>query len=240
MTMLAVSSREAIYSYWNTPLFSARKKALPLKLAAIGGNILYKTCVAIAAIIIFVAMPILALLDRIFSLKAIIMSNPTILNFYEGEKNDKGVTLEEIWKWDDQKLEGHHDFIQWLFPHKTKSPYNPSASITDAKTIAKFKNNNALQEKMCKSLDVMLKFYGFTRESNRINSNSTFNQKARNWLTSDNHNFKRISRILRSLNLHGLSLEAQAFYGALKQIYGLYPKEIGEETFQQWTVAMQS
>ena len=61
------------------------------------------------------------------------------------------------------------------------------------------------------------------------------------WLTSGNHNFLRITRILHCLNVMGLSQEATAFYNALQQIYtedaAKTRQVIGASTFGYWTEA---
>jgi len=159
---------------------------------------------------------------------------PTITEFYLGARNDKGVTLEEIWAFDDATKEAKHDFIQWLFPIKSIG-MNPSAPPTNAATINAFKSDKALQEKMRKSFEVMLEFYGLEYGFlGRIKQASNFSTQAQNWLNPGNHNFLRITRILTSLRLHGLETEAKAFFKVLQEIYKAYPNQISPETFSYW------
>ena len=54
------------------------------------------------------------------------------------------------------------------------------------------------------------------------------------WLTPNNHNFLRISRILRSLHVFGLNKEADEFFGYLSKIYENIPKIISEKTWEIW------
>ena len=49
------------------------------------------------------------------------------------------------------------------------------------------------------------------------------------------HNYLRITRILKCLMTFGLIDEAQAFYECLRQIYREESDQIGGETFQYWT-----
>ena len=53
-----------------------------------------------------------------------------LLRFYRLEGPDaRGRTLPEIWAWDAARLEGVHDYIQWLFPLPEPSAFNPHAPI---------------------------------------------------------------------------------------------------------------
>jgi hypothetical protein len=54
------------------------------------------------------------------------------------------------------------------------------------------------------------------------------------WLHAGNHNFLRISRILRSLTLLGCSLYAVAFLECLEGIYAENRETIGNTTIGYW------
>lgn len=164
------------------------------------------------------------------------MDEISVISFYRGGPNDRGVTLEEIWRWDDATLESRHDFIQWLFPLREPSQFNPSAPLTDDQTIGAFQADKTLRDKMVHSLDVMLKFYGFERNEG-IERGANFARQAKNWLHPGNHNYLRITRILTSLHLHGLGDEAKAFFKMLNVVYNTYPNEIGSKTFSFWKSA---
>ncbi len=167
------------------------------------------------------------------------MKIPTLVEFYSGQANDRRVTLEEIWNWNDSRLEAQHDFIQWLFPIMTKG-VNPTAPPTNATTIWAFKQDKTLQNKLVKSFEVMLAFYGFTRDkSGAIQIGANFSEKAKNWLNPGNHNYRRITRILKSLSLHGLNADAKGFFQALQKVYDKYSAQIGKETFGMWKNAQE-
>lgn len=152
-----------------------------------------------------------------------------LLDFYQGVANDKGVYFEDILKWDDQKLEDQHDYIQWLFPLTTKSPYNPTAPTTDDKSITLFKNDPVLRGEMLKAFKRMLKFYGFEMDSKgNIVQAANFNKRAANWVTSGNHNYLRITRILKSLELHGLGIYKAPFLKALEKVAADHPNRVGK------------
>jgi hypothetical protein len=54
-----------------------------------------------------------------------------------------------------------------------------------------------------------------------------------------NHNWLRVTRILRSLRLLGLEGEARALYEWLKTLYGSRRFPITADTFRYWTEAVQ-
>ncbi len=54
------------------------------------------------------------------------------------------------------------------------------------------------------------------------------------------HNYLRITRILKCLMTFGLEDEARAFYECLRRIYREDSDQIGDETFQYWTNAVKA
>jgi len=59
----------------------------------------------------------------------------------------------------------------------------------------------------------------YSGERLRVNLAPNFAGKAKVWLSPGNHNYLRITRILRSLTLLGLEAEAKAFLDCLAEIY---------------------
>ncbi|SDW48488.1 Opioid growth factor receptor (OGFr) conserved region [Lachnospiraceae bacterium KHCPX20] len=107
----------------------------------------------------------------------------------------KGRTYTEIINQDDVWLERTHDYIQCIFPTDEPSAYVPSpiVSIDEAKNMAA---NPAVINSLRDGLRRMHKFY----------------EKNDHWLTPENHNYKRISRILRCLTIFGLREDVQEFF----------------------------
>ena len=58
------------------------------------------------------------------------------------------------------------------------------------------------------------------------------------WLRPHNHNFLRITRILRSLSLLGCEPQAAALFAWLRHLYDLNPTLIGSQTFGYWQKAV--
>src|SRR5579875_3121030 len=88
-----------------------------------------------------------------------------VLQFYRGVGTDpRGRTLEEIWAWDDSRLERVHDYIQWLFPLKHASAFNFEAPRLSATDIRSFRQSEALRDNLLHSFERLLRFYGLHLE----------------------------------------------------------------------------
>jgi len=161
-----------------------------------------------------------------------------IIGFYRGSTPDsRGRLLAEILAWDDDRLESVHDFIQWLFPLPERSAFNIAAPLLTPDDIAAFRGDPALQAALKHSFERMLQFYGFARDGVTIVHSSG----AAEWLTQGNHNFLRITRILRSLSLLGVRAEAEDFLAALETLYTSgADRIIGPRTREFWRGAVRS
>ncbi len=129
-----------------------------------------------------------------------------IVGFYRGGRDARGRTRGQILAWDDARLEAVHDYIQWLFPLPEASAFSQDAPRLTAADIAAFRRDPVLTAALRASLHRMLAFY---RLADRADP-------PRRWLTPGNHNFLRITRILRSLHLLGLEDEAAALLARLE------------------------
>lgn len=169
--------------------------------------------------------------------------NP-ILAFYRGERPDsEGRMISAIRSFSHKVLESTHDYIQWLFPIRTRSRFNPDAPILDDATIHAFLTDERLRAELLTSLRVMLDFYGFRLEAPRggpvaVVRSRAWDERRRTWLSPHNHNFLRITRILACLNTLGLPTYAQAFFAALKDVYESEAANvIGRQTYAFWAAA---
>jgi hypothetical protein len=138
-----------------------------------------------------------------------------LLAFYGGDgTDDRGRTLAEIWAWDDEQLEYVHDYIQWLFPLAESSMFNASAPLVTADDVEQFRGKPDLRHNLRKSFQ-------------RI-------------LTPNNHNFLRLTRIMKSTTLLGLPSYAQALLACLEDLYaGEAGATIGPRTMRYWRQALQ-
>jgi hypothetical protein len=167
------------------------------------------------------------------------------LEFYRGRGRDaRGRTLDEILAWDFDTLEFTHDYIQWLFPLPEASAFNPEAPLLDATQIAAFRSGPTLKQRLLDSLRLMLRFYGLKDEERNdrsvlITRRPDFAARSENWLTPSNHNFLRLTRILRSLCLLDYESHAKALLDCLEQIYREHEAVIGSRTLSFWRKAVE-
>ena len=139
-----------------------------------------------------------------------------IVAFYRGGRDHAGRTLAEILSWNDDALEGTHDFIQWLFPTRQPSGVNPDAPLVTDATAAEFAADLVLRDRLRSALDRMLDFYGLRRRTSRIEIDpSRLALRARVWLRPNNHNHLRLTRIMQSLDALGPHDDAVALQRCL-------------------------
>jgi hypothetical protein len=166
------------------------------------------------------------------------MDESALLRFYRHAGHDhRGRALAGIRAFDAGRLEGTHDFIQWLFPLPEPSGASAHAPILGTADIAAFAAEPALREELLRSLDTMLAFYGLTRtgsgEAAAIARATNYAERSREWLDRS-HNFLRISRILRCLALLGCKPEARAFLACLEEIVRENGWAVGSDTLGYW------
>jgi hypothetical protein len=153
-------------------------------------------------------------------------ANLRIIGFLSGGAPDgEGRMLPDMQQWSDQRLESVHDFIQWMFPLMEASPVNPDAPVLDSETIAEVRSRPELQEAVRVSLKRMRRFY----------------EGSRHWISPGNHNYLRITRILKCLRLLGLEAEASEFFAYLAGIYDREKRKpqpgITARSFEFWRAA---
>jgi Opioid growth factor receptor (OGFr) conserved region len=169
-----------------------------------------------------------------------------LLRFYRLDGTDaRGRTLPEIWAWDAARLEGVHDYIQWLFPLPEPSAFNPHAPILSMETIDTFRADPELRQRLLRSLALMLDFYGLTLESDgkgapRIGRAPDFAAKSADWLRPGDHNHLRLTRILTSAKLLGLDDHSRALYRCLAAIARDHPHAVSATTLDYWQRAASS
>ena len=169
------------------------------------------------------------------------MSSP-IIKFYEGTgTDDQGRTLDQILGWDFNKLESIHNYIQWLFPLTDRSSANWNAPVLTQSDIEVFRSSALVRKNLVSAFHRMMSFYGFEvvnpRGTNPIflNNGADFPERAANWLTRGNHNFLRLTRIMKSLRLAKLDPYATALFQSLDDLYKThYSEVIGSTTYHYW------
>lgn len=166
-----------------------------------------------------------------------------IIDFYRGKYRPPSVnkTIDEMWRWDNAYLEGIHGYLTWWFPTRRQAMSTDWDPITDEE-IQVFKTDPDLRKRILKSFYRMLWFYGLeidpASKPIRIRKSDNFNERMGTWITADNHNFRRISRILQSLMLLGFKDTANMFLEALIEIYFENKNIIGVKAYEYWTLSV--
>lgn len=163
-----------------------------------------------------------------------------LLDFYRGAGVDaRGRRLEQIWAWSDADLEAVHDFIQWLFPLPERSAYNPNAPLLSDEEIAAFAADESLRGRLLRSYERFLAFAGLLRRPDgSVADGPNLARREPDVWQGFNHNWLRITRVLRSLTLLGLADEAGAFFAWLRAAYEGRRYPIEASTFRYWSEAV--
>lgn len=112
-----------------------------------------------------------------------------IVEFYNGGKDYKGRTLDEILSYSNEELEKKHDWVQVVFPNREASFFNKDAPLITDKTVEAFSisNNKHLHQNLDKALDRVREFYFGVRSDGKCDYS---------WISPGNHNYLRITRII--------------------------------------------
>lgn len=128
--------------------------------------------------------------------------DPAIAFYLDSEiiKDQIGFTFTDVMTFDDEKLEECHGYVQWLFPVREPSAYIKNAPLVTERTMVDFVEfQSVVTARMKWAFLRMLQFY-------------FHGQGLDKWVTPRNHNFLRITRILKSLRLFGLEEEEKHLY----------------------------
>jgi hypothetical protein len=156
-----------------------------------------------------------------------------LTEFYNGNGTDsEGRTLETIWAYSHDLLEARHDYIQWLFPLRVPSRYNPGAPILTDADVAEFRADPRLRENLRRSFTLFLDFLGLRYEGTRVVRTDAFDKNG--VFDGPDHNWLRITRILTCTRLLGLETESRSFFAFLKQLRDEGRSGITAESFAYW------
>ncbi len=123
-----------------------------------------------------------------------------IVMFLEGEGTDaRSRTVFDVLAMDDVAMERTHDFIQWLFPLPEPSAAVPGSPVLTPGDIQAIRVSELAPIALAGATDRMIAFY----------------QKTHDWLMPNDHNHRRITRIIRSLRLLQGDEAADAFRDAI-------------------------
>lgn len=165
------------------------------------------------------------------------------LEFYRGNRVDTaGRTLRDVLNFNRYQLEEVHDYIQWVFPLDVASGYNGKAPILSTAEIEAFQADTDVRSLVLEAFTMMLTFYGLRTETVdgqlHVVRAETFRQRSAAWITRDNHNFLRLTRILSSMRLLGFGEHARALLCCLEDLYPPHSVLIGRRTLDHWRSAV--
>ncbi|XP_063047364.1 opioid growth factor receptor-like protein 1 [Engraulis encrasicolus] len=113
-----------------------------------------------------------------------------------------GIYVEEIlnkWRGDYEKLEHNHTYIQWLFPLREQG-LNFFAQELTQDEIKEFQSTREAKRRFLLAYTIMLDFFGLKLLDKNGNVDRAANWKDRfQHLNESQHNYLRITRILKSL-----------------------------------------
>ncbi len=161
-----------------------------------------------------------------------------LLDFYRGRGTDtEGRTLAELWAYSDREMEAVHDFIQWMFPLREPSRFNPDAPLLTDADVEAFRSDASLQAAMGRSLGRFLAFLGLKFEAGAVVEADDFERKRAVW-TSPNHNWLRITRVLTSARMLGQADAAGAFFRFLDDRTASGEVRADAQTLGYWSAAI--
>lgn len=158
-----------------------------------------------------------------------------LTEFYdESGVDSEGRKLSDIWAEGDDFLEFAHNWVQWLFPLAEPSNFNPDAPIPTEEDIQIFRANPLIQTNLLVSFARYLRFFGLEYVDGEVRATPEFELIV---FQIANHNWFRITRVLKSLRLLGLEKEAVAFYKFLHWLHTTCGM-VSDNSFSFWKEAV--
>ncbi|XP_061914825.1 opioid growth factor receptor-like protein 1 isoform X1 [Entelurus aequoreus] len=129
-----------------------------------------------------------------------------------------GIYIEEIltgWRGDYDKLEHNHTYIQWLFPLREQGLNFYAHELTQDE-IKEFQSTREAKRRFLAAYSLMLDFYGIKllNKSGNVARSSNWQERFYH-LNESQHNYLRITRILKSLG----ELGYEAFKAPLVRLF---------------------
>jgi hypothetical protein len=150
------------------------------------------------------------------------MSHPLQAYLAGSGRDGRGRTIEDVLALSDNELESVHDYVQWLFPLPTRSAAQPSAPILTTEVSDAVRNDPTAVANLNRAAERMLDFYRDTK----------------GWLSRDDHNHLRITRIIQSLRLLVGHAAARAFYEAIMALHAARGAPVNPRNLEYWRRAV--
>ncbi|MBK6803314.1 MAG: hypothetical protein IPG83_18035 [Novosphingobium sp.] len=163
--------------------------------------------------------------------------------YLHGAGGPAGRTFEQILQLSEQDLERRHDYIQWIFPTFTRSEVVPESPSLTTEAAVQLRASPLTRQKVIAALIRMLEFYGMDldddlEEPTIARSADEFVRRRSVWMTPGNHNYRRITRMLASLQILGCPQYAVALLDCLSLCYRDHGGLIGPMAMEHWKRAV--
>jgi opioid growth factor receptor-like protein len=135
--------------------------------------------------------------------------------------DSRGRLVTDVLGFSDEQMEAVHDYIQWLFPLETRSAAQPGAPVLTQAEIEGIRADGRAADTLTKATERMLRFYRDTQW----------------WLTGQDHNHLRITRILHSLSLLVGLQAAQSFHKAILAMHDAAGSPVNTRSLRYWAEA---
>lgn len=152
------------------------------------------------------------------------MSSNPIIAFYGGGVDGSGRTLTQILGWNDEMMEKVHDWVQWVFPNREVSRFNPEAPLMDDEAAEALSS----PELRGRVLSAVSRFERFLH----------LNEERPHWVTRGNHNCLRITRLLKFMVEVGMRPDAEVMLKRLEEIYEANSHLVSTTTVRLWREAV--
>lgn len=170
-----------------------------------------------------------------------------ITDFYSGIGTDTADrTLDEVLSKSNEWLEACHDYIQWAFPLRIASHFNPDAPLLTDDDVAFFKENFSKPTDVFynffKMVDKFLYFMGiqgvwYFDAFDGFELADNFEKQKYTWLEF-NHNALRITRMLKCLSILGLDEFASELLEFMKKTADEKGIQIDGNRMKYWEDAL--
>jgi len=144
-----------------------------------------------------------------------------VIEFLRGTgKDDHGRKISTVLLLSNTELELSHDIIQWLFPLNEASQCQPHSPVLTQEDVPLLKTDKSINANIQRAYKRFMLFY-----------------ESPLWLTPRNHNYLRLTRMLKCLGLAGLNEEKMSLKKYLDAIYEKHGSVIGDVTKKFWDEA---
>lgn len=156
------------------------------------------------------------------------------IRFYRDQLNTSGFTYSHMMRLNDNDWEHYHNYIQWMFPSDEPSMILAHAPTTNKISIKLFNNDIEIQKRFETAFRRYMQHLGLFIVNDTLVPIDKHRGRTYMRVLRRNHNWQRITRVLRSLRLHGRQDLANMLYACLKQFDG-----ITQVAWDYWNRAME-